>query len=77
MGVADMSGLPDLAEGKCAGLDPGIEEGDLDGAVGDGVGLANELVQPLFGHRALALVVHVGPVRRTRRLPVKEHAGSH
>ena len=79
VGVDDMTwpGLADLAEGECVGLDAGIEEGDLEGAVGDGAGLADELVEPLFGHRSTALVVDIGPVRRTRRLSVDEHADSH
>src|SRR5271165_979396 len=71
------AGLPDLAEGERVGLDPGVGEGDLEGAVGDGAGLPDELVQPLFGHRSVALAVHVGPVRRTRRLAVDEHAEPH
>ena len=35
--------LADLAEGEGKGLDAGVEEGDLEGAVGDGAGLADEL----------------------------------
>jgi hypothetical protein len=42
-------GPPDLAEGERIGLDVGIEEGDLEGAVGDGAGLPDELVESLFG----------------------------
>jgi hypothetical protein len=53
------------------------EERDLEGTVGDGAGLADELVQPLSGHRSVALVVNIGPVGRARRLPVEEHAEPH
>src|SRR5258706_8834809 len=65
------------AEGERVGLDVGVEEGDLEGAVGDGAGMADELVQPLFGHRSVALAVNIDPVRRIRRLPVEEHAESY
>ena len=34
--------------------------------------MPDELVQPLFGNRSGALVVNIGSVRRTRRLPVDE-----
>jgi hypothetical protein len=70
MGVDDMAGPPRLAEGERVGLDPGTEEGDLEGAVRDGAGLADELVQPLVSHRPVALVVDVDPVRRAWRLSV-------
>jgi hypothetical protein len=39
--------------------------------------LPDELVQPLFGNRSGALVVNIGSVRRTRRLPVDEYAESY
>jgi hypothetical protein len=54
-------------------LNARIQEGDLEGAVGDGAGLADELVQPRLGHRAVALVVHISAVARSRRLPVDAH----
>ena len=76
VGAEVMAGPPDRAEGEGVGLDAGVEEGDLEGAVGDGAGLADELVQSLFGRRAVALAVHVDSVRRTRRLSVDEHAES-
>ena len=68
-----LDGLADLAECEHIGLHLGIEEGDLEGAVGDGAGLPDELVQSLSGHRSAALVVNVGPVRRTRR-PARRRA---
>src|SRR5215211_34902 len=69
--------VPDLAEGEGVGLDTWVEEGDLEGVVADGAGLADELVQPRFGGRAVALVVHVGAVGGARRLPVDEHVEPH
>jgi hypothetical protein len=35
MRVDNVAGLPNLAEGESVGLDLGVEEGDLEGAVGD------------------------------------------
>jgi hypothetical protein len=37
--------VPDLAEGEDVVLDAWVEEGDLEGAVADGVGLADDQVQ--------------------------------
>ena len=54
-----------------------VEEGDLEGALGDRAGLADELVQPRFGDRAVALVVDIGSVRGSRRLPVDAYAEPH
>jgi hypothetical protein len=51
-----------LAEGEAVGLSAGFGEGDLDGAVGDGAGLADELVHPLLGEGAVAVAVGVGSV---------------
>src|SRR5512132_4096185 len=59
-----------LAEGEGVGLDTGVEEGDLQGAVGDRAGLAQELVQPRLGEGAVALLVEVGAVGGTRGLVV-------
>ena len=39
---------PDLSEGEAVGLNAGVGEGDLEGAVGNGVRLADELVHPLL-----------------------------
>ena len=65
--------VPDLAEGEGVGLDARIQEGDLEGALGDRAGLADELVQPRFGQGAVALVVDVGAVGGSRGLPVEAH----
>jgi hypothetical protein len=51
-----------LAEGERVGLGAGGGEGDLDGAVGDGAGVADELVQPLLRDGAVAVAVDVGSV---------------
>ncbi len=63
-----------LAEGECVDLSARVEKGDLEGAVGYGAGLTDELVQPLPGQRSVALVIDIGVVRRGRRLPVDAHA---
>jgi hypothetical protein len=51
-----------------------VEEGDLEGVLGDGATLPDELVEPLLGRGAVALVVDVGAVRGARRLPVDADA---
>jgi hypothetical protein len=66
-----------LAEGERVSLGAGVEERDFEGALGDRSGLADELVQPLFDDRAVALFVNVGAVSRARRLPLEEHAEAH
>jgi len=60
----------ELAEGERVGGHARGEERDLEGALGDPFGLADELVQPLPGDRAVALAVHVEAVGRAGRLPV-------
>ena len=39
--------------------------------------MPDQLIQPLFGNRAVALVVDVDSVRSARRLSIDEHAKSH
>src|SRR5450631_3123981 len=65
-----------LAEGEAIGLSPWIEEGDLEGAVGDSAGLADELVNPPLreGAAAVGVGVGVGSVRLARWLPVDTDA---
>src|SRR3954452_12981662 len=65
------------AEGEHVGLDAGGEEADLERAVGDRSLLTNELVEPLLDDGAVALLVHVEPVRVTWWLAVEEHAERH
>jgi hypothetical protein len=43
-----------LSEGECVDLGARIGKCDLEGAVDDGTGLADDLVQPLFGRRSAA-----------------------
>src|SRR5215217_6588593 len=69
--------VPDLAEGEGVALDARVEEGDFEGAVADGAGLADDLVQPWFGDGAVALVVDVGSVGGTHGLAVQVHAEPH
>src|SRR4030095_15276100 len=57
-----------LAEGEGVGLDAGIQEGDLEGVLADRAGLAEELVQPRVGDRAVALVVQISSVGGSRGL---------
>src|SRR5712675_1443653 len=54
-----------------------IEKLDLELAIGDGFRLSDQLVQTLFGHRALALFVNVNSVSRAWRLSIDQHAKSH
>src|SRR3954451_10084470 len=62
-----------LAEGEGVGLCAGVEEGDLERALGDRTPLADEVVQPRLGDRAVAVVVDVVPVVGARRLSVELH----
>ena len=62
-----------LAESERVGLRAGVEEGDLEGVVGDGAGLADELVEPRLGDRAVAVAVHIASMRGAGRLPIEEH----
>src|SRR6266567_4701481 len=75
--VDGMAGSPDLSDSEAVGLNTGVGEGDLESAVGDGAGLADELVYPLRGDRAVAIAVDVASVRVAGWLPVDEDAASH
>src|SRR2546421_4397406 len=50
-----------------------IEKLDLDKSISDGLQLSDQLIQALFGNRAVALVVGVNAVSSARRLSVDEH----
>src|ERR687894_2106959 len=65
------------AEREAISLRPRIEKLDLEQPFGDGLGLPDQLVQPLFADRAVALLVDVGSVSAVRRLSVEEHAKRH
>lgn len=45
-----------LAKGEAIDLRSWVEEGDLERAIGDGFGQADELVHPVLGERAAAVV---------------------
>src|SRR6266498_5484404 len=66
-----------LAEGERVGLNVRIEERNLERVLSDGVTLTDELIQPLFGDRAVALVVDVNSVIGARRLSIDENLKSH
>ena len=65
------------AEGESKGLHARIEKLDLEQAIGDGLGLADQLIQSLFADRTDALVVDVDAVRSARRLSIEAHAKPH
>src|SRR5438067_3359554 len=54
-----------------------VEELNLELSVSDGARLSDQLIQPLLGNRAVALVVDVDSVCSARRLSIDEHAKSH
>src|SRR4051795_13323126 len=60
-------------KGEDVRADAGVEERDLEGALGDCTMLADELVHPRLGDAALTGVVDVEPVGMTGRLTVEEH----
>lgn len=62
-----------LAERKRVGFSAGVEEGDLEGVLGDRTMLADELVQPRFDDSALALAVNVGAIGLVQRPPVQAY----
>jgi hypothetical protein len=53
------SSLIGLAEGEHVGLGARIDEGDLEGAVGDRAVLTDQLVEPRIGNRSVAWLVDV------------------
>src|SRR5262249_17324744 len=65
------------AERERESLHARAEKLDLEGSIDDGVRLADQLIHPLFGHGAVALLVNVGAVSRPRRLTVDQYAKSH
>jgi hypothetical protein len=54
-----------------------IEKLDLELPISNGLRLPDQLIQPLFGHRAVALLVNVTAVRRLRRPSIEEHANAY
>src|SRR5713226_6437907 len=54
-----------------------IEKHDLELPISDRLRLSDQLIQPLFGNRAVALVVNVNSVSSAGRLSIDEHAKSY
>src|SRR6266545_7499026 len=67
----------ELAEGERIGLHAPIEKLDLEQSISDRLRLSDQLMQPLFGHRAVALLVNVKSVSSAWRLSIDEHAKPH
>src|SRR4029453_9926535 len=65
------------AERERKSLHAGIEKLDLELSISDGLRLSDQLIQPLFGNRAVALVINVNSVSSARRLSIDEHAKAH
>src|SRR5258708_6395003 len=65
------------AEGECKGLDARIEKLDLEQSIADRLRLSDQLVGPLFGDRAVALLVDIRPVSSTRCLSINADAKPH
>ena len=66
-----------LTERERKSLHARIEKLDLELAINDRLWLADQLIEPLFANRAVALGVNVNSVRRARRLSIDEHAKAH
>jgi hypothetical protein len=62
------------AESKRKRFYPLIEKLDLELPVNDGLGLPDELVQPLFGNRAISLIIHVKSVSGAWRISVNQNS---
>ena len=58
------------AEREYKSLYVSLEEFDFERAIDNRLWLANELIEPLFGDHAVALLIDVGAVRGTRGLAV-------
>src|SRR2546425_6204122 len=65
------------AERESKSLHAGIEKLDLESSIGDGLRLPDQLIHPLLGDRAVALVVDVDSVSSARRFSIDEHAKAH
>ena len=65
------------AEGERKSLYARTEKLDLELSICDGLCLSYQLVQPLFGHCTVALLVNVDSMRRTWLLSIDHHAKSY
>src|ERR1700677_1378909 len=66
-----------LTKGKRVSLDIGIKKLDREGAVHDRPALADELVEPVVGHHALAVGIDVGAVAFAGDSAVDRHPEAH
>src|SRR5690242_19709814 len=66
-----------LAEREAISLGTAVGKRDLERAVGDGAGLANQLIEPLVVKRAVSLLVDVAAVSCARRLAIQQQLKSH
>src|SRR5829696_10436528 len=65
------------AERERISLHSRLEKLDLELSISDGLRLSDQLIQPLFANRTVALVVNVDSVSSARRPSIDEHAKSH
>jgi len=65
------------AERERESLHARIEKLDLELPISNGLGLSDQLIQPLVGNRTVALVVNVTSMSRARCLSIEEHAKAH
>ena len=77
LGISMLSSRGGSAERERKSLHARTEKLDLELSIGDGLRLPDQLVQTLFGHCAVALLVNVNSVRRAWRLSIDQHAKSH
>src|SRR5919108_5602798 len=59
------------AEGERERLHARIEKRDLELPISNGLRLSDQLIEPLVGHRAVALLVNVTAMSSTRRLSIE------
>jgi hypothetical protein len=65
------------AERESKSLNTRIEKLDFELSISNGLRLPDQLIQPLFGNSAVALVVNVDAVSGARWFPIDEHAKAH
>ena len=75
-GVQPLWSTAESAERERVSCHARIEKLDFELPISDGLRLSDQLVQPLFGDRAIALVVSIGSVRGARRLSINAHPKS-
>src|SRR5829696_3524457 len=72
-----MAPATESSEREAIGLHARTEILDLEQSIGYGLRLSDQLVQPLFANRAVAMLINLGSVGGARRLSVDEHAKRH